>query len=73
MAATTTREDALLSEKTRRTDEEVFDKLQRALHDIGPLLEFNTSAAPIHCDTTTTTRLSIADYPRQRGPRPIPK
>lgn len=53
--------------RTRLQDEKVFSELQRALHDIGPLLMFHTEQTPERYDVTTTTRLTLTDPPLHTG------
>lgn len=67
MAATATRNDNLIDEKILQSDAEVFDRLQRALRDVRPLLEFAGDPATEPYDVTTTTRLTLTDMPLPNG------
>lgn len=54
------------------TDDQVMSEIQRALHDIRPLLEFHTQPKPIEYEMTTITRLTLggAHLPSQPTLRP---
>jgi hypothetical protein len=54
------------------TDDQIMTEIQRALHDLRPLLEFQSRPKPVEHEMTTITRLTLggAQLPNQLTLRP---